>query len=159
MEKNIIEKKAVITKLPEVDLIRGLDQKKTFSKQTLIALVFIAVLGIGSGFILSNMVKNQNQTGTNSSQTTSNAPAKKVVGVSDEKTYPDKAEGTLEEGGFNGEGTHKLIRPGGDSQTVYLTSSVVDLGQFIGQKVRVSGATFSAKKAGWLMDVGKVEVL
>ena len=72
---------------------------------------------------------------------------------------PAGEEGNLESGGINGEGTHKLIRPGGDSQTVYLTSSVLDLNQFVGKKVKVWGQTFSAKKAGWLMDVGRVEVL
>ena len=74
------------------------------------------------------------------------------------KTFKDVAEGTLQKGGIDGEGTHKLIRPGGDSQTVYLTSSVVDLSQYEGKKVKVFGETQKALKEGWLMDVGKVEV-
>jgi hypothetical protein len=42
---------------------------------------------------------------------------------------------------------------------VYLTSSTVDLSPFVGKKVRVWGQTFTGQKAGWLMDVGLVEVL
>ena len=77
----------------------------------------------------------------------------------DEKTFKDTAEGTLQEGGISGEGTHHLVRPGGDSQNVYLTSTVIDLQSFVGKKVQVWGQTVSARKAGWLMDVGKVKVL
>jgi len=39
-----------------------------------------------------------------------------------------------------------------------LTSSVVDLSQYEGKKVKVLGETQKAIKEGWLMDVGKVEV-
>ncbi|MDO8269715.1 MAG: hypothetical protein Q7T54_03530, partial [Candidatus Levybacteria bacterium] len=63
------------------------------------------------------------------------------------------------EGGIDGEGEYHLERPGGDSQNVYMSSSTVDLAQFTGRKVKVWGQTNSAQKAGWLMDVGKVEVL
>jgi len=65
----------------------------------------------------------------------------------------------LEQGGIEGEGSHKLTREGGESQTLYLTSTVVDLEQFVGRKVQVWGETFAAQKAGWLMDVGRVKVL
>lgn len=81
------------------------------------------------------------------------------VGIKDTQTFPDSAQGMMEKGGINGEGTHKLIREGGPSQTVYLVSSVVDLDQFVGRKVEVWGQTFDAAKAGWLMDVGLVKIL
>lgn len=81
------------------------------------------------------------------------------VGMADEKTFRDNTEGKLEKGGVNGEGSHHLVRPGGESQNVYLTSSVIDLDQFTGREVKVWGETFAAQKAGWLMDVGKLEVL
>jgi len=84
---------------------------------------------------------------------------KKTVGSADKKIFKDSAEGKLEKGGIDGEGSHKLIRPGGDSQTVYLTSSVIDLDEYAGKKVKVWGETFAAEKAGWLMDVGRLEVL
>jgi hypothetical protein len=64
----------------------------------------------------------------------------------------------VKEGGIEDEGQYHLVRPGGDSQNVYMTSSSVDLAQFIGKKVKVWGQTQAAKKAGWLMDVGRVQV-
>lgn len=84
---------------------------------------------------------------------------KRVVGSKDTSVFKDQAVGTVEKGGIDSEGTHKLIREGGPSQTAYLTSSVLDLDQFVGKKVRVWGETFAAQKASWLMDVGRVEVL
>jgi hypothetical protein len=33
------------------------------------------------------------------------------------------------------------------------------LNEFVGKKVRVWGETHAGKKAGWLMDVGRVEAL
>lgn len=80
------------------------------------------------------------------------------AGLADESTFKDSAEGLLEEGGVSGEGTHHLVREGGISQTVYLTSTVIDLESFVGKKVTVWGQTITAKKAGWLMDVGKIRV-
>ncbi len=83
----------------------------------------------------------------------------KSEGIMDKKRFPDKAEGKLVEGGIDGEGNFHLERSGGESQNVYLTSSIVDLSKYIGKKVRVWGETFSGQKAGWLMDVGYVENL
>ncbi|MBU0576361.1 hypothetical protein KJ707_00855 [Patescibacteria group bacterium] len=82
-----------------------------------------------------------------------------VFGVADEKTFKDSAEGYLEAGGIDGEGSHKLVRVGGVSQTVYLTSSITDLDKFIGMDVKIWGETFKGQKAGWLMDVGRIEVV
>lgn len=82
-----------------------------------------------------------------------------VFGITDDSTFKDSAEGYLEEGGVNGDGSHSLLRAGGESQTVVLTSSVTDLDKFIGMNVKVWGETFKAQTAGWLMDVGKVEVV
>ncbi|KKS13460.1 MAG: hypothetical protein UU67_C0024G0017 [Candidatus Daviesbacteria bacterium GW2011_GWB1_41_5] len=53
------------------------------------------------------------------------------------------------------EGTHILVRDG--AVPVALTSSVVDLSEYEGKKVKVFGETQKAIKEGWLMDVGKVE--
>jgi hypothetical protein len=82
-----------------------------------------------------------------------------VFGVQDASTFKDSAEGTLQEGGIGGEGSHQLAREGGVTQTVVLTSSVTDLSKFTGMQVKVWGETFKAQKAGWLMDVGRVEVV
>lgn len=82
-----------------------------------------------------------------------------IFGVKDEQTFKDSAQGYLEIGGINGEGSHKIIRPGGDSQTVYLTSSITDLDKFDKMEVKVWGETFKGQNAGWLMDVGRIEVI
>jgi hypothetical protein len=82
-----------------------------------------------------------------------------VFGSQEEKDFKDSAEGYLELGGLDGEGSHKLLRAGGISQTVYLTSSSTDLDKFEGMQVKVWGETFKGQKAGWLMDVGRVKVI
>jgi len=82
----------------------------------------------------------------------------KASGVLDKKTFKDSAEGIMREGGVDGEGNFHLERPGGASQNAYLTSSTVDLSKYIGKKVTVWGQTFQGQKAGWLMDVGLVEI-
>lgn len=82
-----------------------------------------------------------------------------VFGSADEKTFQDDAEGVILIGGFEGEGSHRLLRPGGSNQTVYLTSSVIDLNLFSNHRVKINGQTFAGQKTSWLMDVGRVEVL
>lgn len=116
--------------------------------------VFVAlavVFGIFIGIIPSKLTKKSSVEKTSSASS-------KSVGIVDKKTFDTSAEGILREGGIDGEGNFHLERPGGDSQNAYLTSSAVDLSQFVGKKVKVWGQTFSGQKAGWLMDVGLVEV-
>jgi hypothetical protein len=119
-----------------------------------VASFLVVTLGIGLGFFLSKgwVTKNQN------SEESVTPNVKGEVGISDETNFPDTATGILVEGGVGGEGTHHLERPGGASQNVYLTSTVIDLQSFVGKKVTVWGQTLSATKAGWLMDVGKMKV-
>ena len=78
---------------------------------------------------------------------------------SKDDVFKDSAIGVIEPNGIDGEGTHRLLREGGESQTAHLTSSVVDLDMFIGRKVEVWGETFDSEKAGWLLDIGRVKVL
>ncbi len=78
----------------------------------------------------------------------------------DTRTFKDFAEGVIKvkplpAAGEYTEGTHTLVREG--AVPVALTSSVVDLSQYEGKKVKVFGETQKALKEGWLMDVGKVE--
>ncbi len=133
------------------------------------ALVGVIVLGLGTGLVAAKMtapahvtqVEAPSDTTTADSADTSAAAAVKVgqvFGAKDATAFKDSVEGVLVAGGIGGEGSHHIIRPGGDSQSVYLTSSVVDLKLFEGSKVKVSGETFKGQKAGWLMDVGRVEV-
>ena len=71
----------------------------------------------------------------------------KEEGVSTKKkeffaqTFRDEAEGTVEKNDDldkYAQGTHKLLRPGGESQTAYLTSSVLDLDEFVKQELSLS---------------------
>lgn len=142
-----VVKESIVKKIP-----KGLNMKKNL---TMIVLALVVVsAGIATGWFLSGKTKSQKASGD------TNVPGKvettKEQGISDESTFRDSAEGMLEAGGVNGEGTHHIVRDGGPSQYVYLTSTVVDLESFVGKKVMVWGETISAKKAGWLMDVGKI---
>lgn len=135
-----------------------------FVKNTLLpagVILTVVLVGVGTGWFLSS-----GGVGTGGiSGKVAVAPGAKVeeggktLGLEDTATFRDKAEGKLEEGGIDGEGTHHLVREGGESQNVYLTSSVIDLSQFVGKKVEVWGETNKAQKAGWLMDVGKIRIL
>jgi hypothetical protein len=118
-------------------------------------LIFVAaavVVGVAVGFLPSLFTKS-------SSTESKSEDATKTAGIADKSTFKDTAEGVLREGGIDGEGTFHLERPGGESQNVYLTSTTVDLSLYVGKKVAVWGQTFTGEKAGWLMDVGLVEVL
>lgn len=138
--------------------------KKSFLKEIFLpAIIILAIIlaGGASGWFLSQ------KTGKGSLKTVSlkggegKTEEVKEMGVKDSKTFKDKAFGRIEKNDNSDipEGSHKLIRPGGPSQTAYLTSSAVDLNLFLGKCVEVWGETFAAQKAGWLMDVGYVKTL
>lgn len=136
------------------------EQQTSFSLTNKLIVIFIcaAVLGILSGFGLSrNSVGPANSTATVSNL--SGVAKGTMIGSGDTKTFKDTAEGILKQGGIDGEGAFHLVRPGGDSQNVYLTSSIVDLSSLVDRKIKIWGQTQKAKHAGWLMDVGRVEVL
>jgi len=140
-------------------LVKQFDSKP--SKAPTAKLVFLLVvmifLGLGSGFLIA---KGSAMSNSSSGEITKSDIEKgKTFGVSDAATFKDEAEGTLKEGGIEGEGQYHLERPGGETQYVYLTSSVVDLGLVKGRKIKVWGQTQKAQHAPWLMDVGRVEVL
>lgn len=139
-------------------IIHDLDPQKEKSQFTSSSFLFffasVVIVGLLVGFLVSSVTKSNKSGNKDSSATT-----QKSEGIADKKTFKDKAEGILEEGGLEGEGNFHLERPGGESQNVYLTSTTVDLSQYIGKRVRVWGETFTAEKAGWLMDVGLVELL
>lgn len=116
--------------------------------------VFLLVLGVGTGYLLSRKSAGQLPLGGKPTIIKTD----KVVGSTDSKTFKDSAVGTIEKDGVDGEGTHRLIREGGPSQTAFLISSVIDLDEYIGKRVKVWGETFAAQKAAWLMDVGKIEI-
>lgn len=120
-------------------------------------LVTAVVLGLFSGYSLA---KKPTSNGLVGSLTTASQPK---TAAQDTRTFRDFAEGIIEPQPKPKnptdyvEGTHLLKREG--TTPVTLTSSVVDLSQYEGKKVKVLGETQKAVKAGWLMDVGKVEEL
>lgn len=133
----------------------ALNTEKTMDGKVIMGVyVLLIVLGVGTGYLLAGKGP-----GAPSGSQGSVVKTDKVVGSTDTKTFKDSAEGVIEAGGASGEGSHKLIREGGPSQTAYLVSSVVDLDEYAGKKVRVWGQTMAAKKVSWLMDVGKIELL
>ena len=140
-------------KLPKFKLDLG-------SKKGLMTVGLIVVLvGALSGWGLSKGGVGRNILGLSGQSAPGVKQSGNEVGLADEATFKDSAEGVLEEGGVDGEGTHHLVRPGGPSQNVYLTSTVIDLQAFVGKKVKILGQTIGARQAGWLMDVGLVKVI
>jgi hypothetical protein len=121
------------------------------------AVIFMCTLTLILGGVGGFMMVKKTPTASTSSKGTA-IQTEKSAGVVDKKTFKDSAEGILKEGGIEGEGNFHIERPGGTSQNAYLTSSTVDLSKYIGKKVKVWGQTFQGQKAGWLMDVGLVEV-
>ena len=119
-----------------------------------LVMVIVILGGVITGYLLS---QNKGLGSGGTSAGTINKPD--VVGSADAQTFKDTATGTIEAGGLNGDGTHKLIREGGPSQTAYLTSSVIDLDQFVGKKVQVWGETQKGQKVSWLMDVGRIKII
>ena len=143
-------------------VVRKIDTSSSLKKNIILGLVSVMVVlaGIGSGYLLSGVGNNKSNSGSNS-----NAGSNKIIvgtneaGIADESKFSTTTDGELAEGGIGGEGNYHLIRGVGPSQYAYLTSSSVDLAPFVGKKVQIWGETMSGKKAGWLIDVGKIKVL
>ncbi len=145
----------------EQNLVREFDSssgEKAPMMKLATLLIIVAVLGFGTGFVI---VKGTSKQATSATEvkTSSDLTKGTAVGTNDLSTFKDTVEGTLKKGGIEDEGQFHLVRPGGDSQNVYLTSSSVDLSLMLDRKVKVWGQTQTAQHAGWLMDVGRVEIL
>lgn len=160
MEKEL-EKEKLDT---EKNLIHDFNKdnlKSAFTSKVILMLLGVVVVGVLSGYLLaansgSSLLGKKVQTNLTNGESVAKGT---IVGSNDTKTFKDTAEGTLKEGGIDGEGAFHLERSGGESQNVYLTSSSVDLSKFINKKIKVWGQTQKAQHAGWLMDVGRIEVL
>ena len=140
--------------------LRAVPDKTKFAKiLPYFIVVVIVALGIGTGLVASSVqkAKAQNQQAKSIEEEELSPQQQESFA----QTFRDEAEGTVEKNDDldkYAQGTHKLLRPGGESQTAYLTSSVLDLDEYVGKKVKVFGETFGSSQVGWLMDVGKVEV-
>ncbi|MBI4089666.1 MAG: hypothetical protein HY424_03070 [Candidatus Levybacteria bacterium] len=152
-----MEKNGPTQKEPLVHSLDNSMSNSIFTQKLFIFLLIAVVLGGITGYALSRKGASGN-TLTSGSVNSSEITKGTIVGSDDTKTFKDTAIGKLEKGGINGEGQFHLTRTGGESQNVYLTSSSVDLSKFVGRKIKVWGETQKAQYAGWLMDVGRVEV-
>ena len=132
----------------------------TDSGYKLYALIMVGavVVGVMTGYGLATHASGSPTTGgLLPTQSQVMTPAQQ-----DNKTFKDFAQGVIQpkpspkSGADYSEGAFILVRT--NEVPVALTSSVVDLSQYTGKKVKVYGETQKALKEGWLMDVGKVEV-
>jgi hypothetical protein len=123
--------------------------------------LLIVLVGVGTGYLVSGKksIFLGGKSLTSEQVSESGVKVGDTIGSQDLETFKDITQGILVEGGIDGEGSHHIVRPGGKSQDVYLTSSVIDLESLVGHRVKIWGETFAAQKAGWLMDVGRAEVL
>jgi len=142
------------------NVVRRFETPKSSNNNLVLGLIsiFIVLVGIGTGYLLSGVGGNKIVSGLKNSGSTVEV-SENEAGIKDESKFSTTTDGLLEEGGIGGEGTHHLVRGIGPSQYAYLTSSVVDLSVFEGKKVQIWGDTMSGKKAGWLIDVGKIKVV
>jgi len=115
----------------------------------------VVIAGVGSAWLISGKM----MVGGSNPSTLGTKIISGEVGILDSNIKYANAVGVLKEGGIGNEGTHHLERDGGPSQTVYLTSSVIDLQGYVGEKIEIWGETISSKKAGWLMDVAKIKII
>lgn len=132
-------------------------EEKGFNKKSVPKIIYgvfivLVLAGIGTGYLLSRGGS------VNPTATVISGSGGKAFGSTDTKTFTDTAVGTIEKDGINDEGTHKLIRDGGPTQTACMVSSVLDLNEFVGKKVKVYGTTMAAKQCPWFMDVGRIEL-
>lgn len=150
---------AVQTEKETQDLKKEI-KSKFMSKSVFMVLAAVMLVGVTTGYVVAYVMGGSSvkvrQAGESGAVSVS---VGEIVGSDDLETFKDVAEGVLKEGGIDGEGEFHLERPGGESQNVYLTSSIVDLSEFEGKKIKVWGQTYESEHAGWLMDVGRVQIL
>lgn len=144
--------------MKEEKILRPLEEKPNVTKKNSVAVILVYMLLIGLGIGTGYMLSVKPSTGS-----MENGKGGSLGGIDQETVKKGDINsscptGELQSGGLGSEGTHKLIRPGGPSQTAYLTSSVLDLDEYVGKTVRVCGQTMAAEKAPWLMDVEKIDV-
>lgn len=134
------------------NLVKSISGSKTWP--FIVGAFAVVILGVTSAWLVSSKLMNKSAVAAPGAKVTSTE-----AGLLDANTKYDNATGDLKDGGIGNEGTHHLERDGGPSHFVYLTSSVIDLSSFTGKKVQVWGQTLASKKAGWLMDVAKIQVV
>ncbi len=123
-----------------------------------LVIVGALIIGVITGKVLASKGGGSLASGTVTPAAAGTSP---TSAQADASTFKDFAEGVIQNKPLSSsdtyaEGAYLLVRQGQDP--VALTSSVVDLSQYVGKKVKVYGQTQQALQAGWLMDVGRVDV-
>lgn len=149
--------------MPKLESMRPAKSGKPKTTR-LLSISLGVVAGLLAGYLVAQNRLQQSGIPTGGQQMTQNpedagsVKVGDVFGSPDAESFRDTAEGVIQPGGIDGEGTHHLERGTDKSQWVYLTSSVIDLDNFVTTEVELWGETFQGKKAGWLMDVGRLKV-
>lgn len=144
-----------------VEKTNGFSVKELFlRKSTIILALTVIFLGSLTGVFFAKRPAQKLTSPLGGSETVETGKTV-TIGSEDKQTFRDHATGVIEKNKADGktEGTHRLIREGGESQTAYLISSVVDLDSYIGKKVEVWGETHQSRKVSWLMDIGRIKIL
>lgn len=160
-----MDNKVQSPKTPTVRIEQAPDEK-TMNKETsalssvvlIIAVALVVLAGVSTGYALAHNKGGVTSIIPGASNGTLGTATGNTIGKLEEGVQYDEVDGTLVQGGIDSEGTHHLERDGGPSQNVYLTSSTINLDAYLGKTVKVWGMTNAAQKAGWLMDVAKLEV-
>ena len=139
--------------------LRAVPKRPSLAKLLPIVIVVVLVgAGIFTGLIISSRNKSADIASRGATIEEKNlTPEQKE---SFQQVTRDSAEGIIEKNDKfeeTAQGQWKLIREGGESQTAYLTSSFLDLDEYVGKKVKVYGETLGTDKVAWLMDVARVE--
>lgn len=137
---------------------KPIPSSKSTSALPIVIFVIVCLLGVGTGYLL--YAKSTAGKVRVAGKDVEVVKTTTEEGVKDASTFKDTAEGTIKEndGKITTEGSYILVRPGGASQNIYLTSSVVDLSKYVDKNVQIWGETFQGRTAGWLMDVGRIKV-
>jgi len=136
------------------------------SQKNLLPTIGVLIVVIIAGLLTGSWLKSRSgvgRSGNGTENVQANIPATgaqvgDTYGSADEKAFRDKVLGVVDKSGISGEGTHKLVRPGGASQTVCISSTTIDLDLLVGHQVTLWGETFDGQKCGWLMDVGRARI-
>ena len=110
----------------------------------------VVIVGVGSAWLISGKM----MVGGSNPSTLGTKIISGEVGILDSNIKYANAVGVLKEGGIDSK-----KHSGWAFGTVYLTSSVIDLQGYVGEKIEIWGETISSKKAGWLMDVAKIKII
>ncbi len=115
----------------------------------------IVSAGTATGYLLADSSGEQ----ASSPEATVEQPKERPKSAEEDKAFSVCAEGKLEALKESDlatyDGTYRLVT-GEVGKDAYLTSSVVELSKYEGDRVTVWGESHASRKVGWLMDVGRI---